>query len=219
MVRERLNIVYRHLPCSLKAGSILSRAIEGTPVAKFKTEELRMYSYIETSEPLNIYKEEEDKKDKRDKEEVWILEGRCDKQRWRHWRTIQGLQPSQKIGHPYFAYGKCVLTNIYQQMFNERLSNIVYRHLPCSLKAGSILSRAIEGTPVAKFETRELRMFSYIETSEPLNIYKEEDNKDKKEEAEESSSSPLKDEEVEEEENNEDEDNEEEVAVVINTDR
>ncbi|BAT17211.1 Os12g0493300 [Oryza sativa Japonica Group] len=99
-------------------------------------------------------------------------------------------------------------------MFNERLSNTVYRHLPCSLKAGSILSRAIEGTPVAKFKTRELRMFSYIETSEPLNIYKEEDNKDKKEEAEESSSSSLKDEEEEEEENNEDEDTEEEVAVV-----
>ncbi|BAT17210.1 F-box protein At3g07870 [Oryza sativa Japonica Group] len=104
--------------------------------------------------------------------EVWLLEGRGGKQKWSKWRTIQGLQPTQKIGRPYFAYGNCVLTNIYREMFDQGLNNIVYRHLPCSLKDGSIISRAIEGTPVAKFKNRKLRMFSYIETSEPLNIYK-----------------------------------------------
>uniref|UniRef100_A0A0D9XZG8 Uncharacterized protein n=1 Tax=Leersia perrieri TaxID=77586 RepID=A0A0D9XZG8_9ORYZ len=102
---------------------------------------------------------------------VWILKGPGDKQRWSHWRTIQGLQPSQKMEHAYFAYDKCVLTSIYQQVLGKTFFNIVYKHLSCSLQDDSILIRAIAGTPVAKFDTRDLRMFSYTETTETLDIY------------------------------------------------
>uniref|UniRef100_A0A0D3HUN5 F-box domain-containing protein n=1 Tax=Oryza barthii TaxID=65489 RepID=A0A0D3HUN5_9ORYZ len=117
--------------------------------------------------------------------EVWVLDGARGKMIWSHRYTIQGLQYDQEIAWPHFAYGENVLTIL----DSGHLRNQLYTHWlwPHKNRTSVATGDVITGTLVEEFVIDpenvkmfsvinpeiNVKMFSYVETNEPLNIYKE----------------------------------------------
>ncbi|EEE53240.1 hypothetical protein OsJ_36147 [Oryza sativa Japonica Group] len=105
---------------------------------------------------------------------------------WSHRYTIQDLQFSyQEIAWPHFAYGENVLTIL----DSDHLRNQLYTHWlwPHKNRTSVATGDVVKGTLVEEFVIDpenvkilslidpeiHVNMFSYVETNEPLNIYKE----------------------------------------------
>uniref|UniRef100_A0A0D9XZG7 F-box domain-containing protein n=1 Tax=Leersia perrieri TaxID=77586 RepID=A0A0D9XZG7_9ORYZ len=103
--------------------------------------------------------------------EVWVLEGARSKLTWSHRYTVEGLQHGQNIAWPHFAYGENILT-----INNRGLYCLLYTHWLWPHKNRRSVARANMETDmvVEKFaEVNCPKMFSYVETTEPVNLYRE----------------------------------------------
>jgi hypothetical protein len=107
-----------------------------------------------------------------EKTDVWVLESARGEQRWRQWYCVgveTRVQPPQQLTLPHFAHGNHVLTRGYRDGIDK-----LYKHQPKGTQKGS---RMLHITDSNTDETQAIdgyihQAFAYVDTKEPLNIYK-----------------------------------------------